>query len=90
MYLDDILIYSSNIDEYNEHMRLVLDWLSEFRLYVNPKKCEFGTEKVEVLGYIVDTKGVSLDPERVHMISDWQEPTSYHELQVFLGFVNFY
>ena len=90
IYLDDILIYSQDIDEYDKHVRLVLDRLSEFKLYVNPNKCEFEVESVEFLGYIVNTKGVSMDPSRVLMISEWKEPKSYHELQVFLGFANFY
>ena len=46
VYLDDILIYLRNMNERDEHVKLVLDHLSEFKLYINPRKCAFGIEKV--------------------------------------------
>ena len=34
--------------------------------------------------------GVVMDPERVRVIRDWPTPQSFHEVQIFLGFANFY
>ena len=47
---------------------------------------------MEFLGFIVDTQGVQMDPERVRTISEWKEhpPRSYRDVQVLLGFCNFY
>ena len=54
------------------------------------KKCEFFTTKVEFFGFIISVDGVSMDQRRVAAIKDWPKPKSFYEVQVFLGFVNFY
>ena len=71
-------------------MRAVLDRLRERRLYVKLSKCEFSVPEVSFLGYRVGAAGVSMDPSRVNAIMEWPVPTSYREIQVFLGFANFY
>jgi hypothetical protein len=53
-------------------------------------KCEFSTERVEFLGFIITIEGVVMEPSRVDTICDWPIPTTYREVQVFLGFANFY
>jgi hypothetical protein len=45
---------------------------------------------VEFLGFIVGVDGVKMDPRKVKAIEEWPIPKSYHDLQVFLGFTNFY
>ena len=90
VYLDDILIYSDSEEEHQKHVKRVLDRLKQFALYANLKKCEFTTRKVEFLGYIVSVDGIAMDPRRVSTIKEWPVPTSYREVQVFLGFANFY
>ena len=90
VYLDDILIYSATPEKHWDHVREVLERLRQYKLYGNLKKCEFSTTKVEFLGFIVSTEGVSMDAERVRTVRDWPRPQSYREVQVFLGFANFY
>jgi len=90
VYLDDILIYSKDKEEHTKHLRLVLERLRRHALYANPKKCRFYTKEVEFLGFVVSDEGVSMDPERVITIGDWPEPTTFREIQQFLGFANFY
>jgi hypothetical protein len=57
---------------------------------VKPSKCVFNTKEVEFLGFIVNTKGVVIEPSQIETICDWLVPTSFREVQVFLGFANFY
>ena len=90
VYLDDILIYSDDPEKHLDHVRQVLDRLRQYRLYANPKKCEFFTTQVEFLGFIVSTDGVTMDQSRVDTIQSWPKPVNFHDVQVFLGFVNFY
>jgi transposase InsO family protein len=90
VYLDDILIFSQNQDEHRSHVKQVLKKLRKFGLYANLKKCEFETDTVEFLGFIVSTEGVKMDERRVQTIKEWPIPTTIRELQVFLGFANFY
>ncbi len=90
VYLDDILIYSENEADHIDHVKQVLDRLRRFSLFANLKKCEFFTTEVEFLGFIVTIHGVAMDKRRVTAIQEWPKPKSYHDVQVFLGFVNFY
>lgn len=89
-YLDDILIFSKDRDTHLHHIGQVLERLRSAELYAKPSKCVFFQDQVEFLGYIVSAEGVSMDPSRVDTIVSWPEPTSYHDVQVFLGFCNFY
>ncbi|KAF4546986.1 Transposon Tf2-5 polyprotein-like protein 3 [Elsinoe fawcettii] len=90
VYLDDILIYSDTREGHVRHVCEVLERLRRYKLYASKKKCDFFTTEVEFLGYIVTTAGVSMDPRRVIAIKDWPQPKSFHEVQQFTGFTNFY
>lgn len=47
VYLDDILIYSDNIDIHHDHVCQVLGKLREAGLFVKAEKCEFDVVEVE-------------------------------------------
>jgi len=90
IYLDDILIYSADPKDHVVHVRRVLQLLSNAQLQVNLEKCQFSVTKVEFLGYIISPEGISMDPAKVKAIISWPTPGSVHDIQVFLGFSNFY
>ena len=90
VYLDDILIYSSSLSEHVGHVREVLSRLMKHRLYVKLEKSEFHVDRVEFLGFIVSTSGVSMDSRKVKAILDWPMPVTVKGLQRFIGFANFY
>ena len=90
VYLDDMVIYSAREEDHEEHVRKVLEALIEAGLYCKLSKCVFGVREIDFLGYIVNTDGVAMEKSRVSTIQDWPEPQSIHEIQVFLGFANFY
>ena len=90
VYLDDILIYSREGEDHEEHVRRVLERLRKHKLYAKKSKCEFSVDRVEYLGFIITTEGVVADPARVESVAQWPRPKSFREIQVFLGFANFY
>jgi hypothetical protein len=92
VYLDDILIFSKTIEEHTQHLQQVCQRLREHELYGKPSKCDFYKKEMEFLGFIINAEGVQMDPRRVQTISEWKDhpPKSYHDVQVFLGFCNFY
>ena len=89
-YLDDILIYSDNKKEYDEHVCLVLACLQEFRLYVNIEKCVFKTWEVPYLSLLIGVDSIRMDPQKIVTITDWLTSTKFKQVQSFLRFVNFY
>jgi hypothetical protein len=89
-YLDDILIYSDNLDEHRIHVQKVLQALSDADLHLKPEKCEFHRQEVKYLGFIISTDGTKMDPAKVTTIQEWPTPMNVKDMQSFLGFANFY
>jgi hypothetical protein len=90
VYLDDILIYSKTREDHVFHVKQVLEKLREHRLWAKAEKCRFFQNSVDFLGYVVSQDGVSMDPAKVKTILEWKPPRNVKDVQVFLGFANFY
>jgi hypothetical protein len=89
-YLDDILIFAATRQQHTEHIQQVLSRLRRAKLYAKPSRCLFYQDHIEFLGYIISSTGVAMDSKRIEAIVSWAEPKSYHDIQIFLGFCNFY
>jgi len=68
VYFDDILIYNLFLEDHKLHVRQVLETLRKERLYVNPTKCVFAIDHIDFLGFIMSSKGVHVDEEKVATI----------------------
>ena len=91
VYLDDILIYTEDPGQLHvEAMRWILDQLRKYSLFANLKKCCFYQDEVCFLGYVVSSKGISIEAKKIEVLQKWLEPKSVQDIQVFLGFANFY
>jgi hypothetical protein len=90
IYLDNVLIYSESASEHKRHVRMVLEKLRQAGLYAKPEKCQFSVQEVAFLGYLISPHGVRMDPKKVEAVTAWPIPQSQHDIQVFLGFANFY
>ncbi len=91
VYLDDILIYTQDTGaKHVEAVKWVLDKLRQHGLFINLQKCRFGTDKVHFLGYVIAPTGVSMEGDRIQSVKNWPELKSVREIQVFVGFANFY
>ena len=90
VYLDDILIFSSNLEDHKKHVHQVLQALLEAKLFVKAEKCLFHAKTVSFLGFIVSEGRVHMDPTKVSAVMNWPIPRSVKEVQRFLGFANFY
>ena len=90
VYLDDILIASSTMEEHLQDLERVFKILEENGLVVNRKKCILGVASIEFLGHLVDANGIRPLPEKVEAIKKVAPPTTIKELQRFLGMVNYY
>ena len=85
VFIDNILIYSKNEEEHEEHLRIVLQCIRDHQLYAKFSKCEFWLNIVKFLGHTVSSEGISIDPSKVQEVMDWKPPTSVHQIRSFLG-----
>ena len=90
VYLDDILIFSENEKIHEIHVKEVLRRLSSNKLYAKLSKCLFHVKKVEFLGFVLSSDGISMAPNKVKAVQEWLPPKNQKELMSFLGFTNFY
>ena len=91
VYLDYIPLYTE--DPSQAHVNVVWCVSKELRkngLFANLKKCCFHKDEICFLGYVVSAHGVRIEEERIDAVKNWPEPKSMHDIQVFLGFANFY
>ncbi|WVZ80149.1 hypothetical protein U9M48_027648, partial [Paspalum notatum var. saurae] len=78
VFIDDILVYSKNEKEHEEHLRIVLSRLREHKLYAKFSKCAFWLKEVAFLGHILSAKGVVVDPGKVEDVLNWKQPQPYY------------
>ena len=88
-YVDDLLIVSATFEEHIDHLHKVLTRLHEAGLTLNRAKCFFCRDSARFLGYLLDSDGLRPDPERVVCVQNFPTPRSVHDVQSFLGLVNF-
>jgi hypothetical protein len=90
IYLDDILIFTSNLEEHCCITHKVLKCLQEHDLYLQPEKCEFEKTEVEYLSLIISEGRIHMDPAKVKVVKEWAEPWNLCNVCTFLGFANCY
>jgi hypothetical protein len=89
-YLDDILIFSSSLEEHLSHLRLIFSRLRQHGLKLKLKKCSFLQEETNYLGFVIDTNGVKPDPKKVAAIRSLPAPTCVREVRSFIGMCSYY
>ncbi|XP_050368930.1 uncharacterized protein LOC126787035 [Argentina anserina] len=90
VYFDDILVYSPDASQHVDHLKKIFEVLREQKLYANLKKCEFLTESLIFLGYVISVDGIKVDSKKVEAILEWPTPQSIHDIRSFHGLASFY
>jgi hypothetical protein len=79
VFIDDLLIMSLLMWEHKEREIKVLARLAEHDLFLKPEKCVFSQRQVEYLGFIISKKSVSMDPNKIWGITEWEIPKTVKE-----------
>ncbi len=90
VYIDDILIWSSNWKQHLEHLRGVFGQLEKEGLTCQVAKCEFGKSELEFLGHRIGHGRLSVPADRITALTNYKRPVSKKQLRAFLGYINFY
>ena len=90
IYLDDILIYSDNMDDHKKHVKEILKRLRENWLYASPTKYVFHRDRIKFLGFVLGVDGLRIDKSKTQTIQNWPTLRRVKDVQSFLGFANFY
>ena len=89
-YLDDILVFSANIKEHLEHIRILFQRFREVDLKLSKRKCSFLKAHVQYLGHYISGSGLEPVPEKLESLKRMPPPTDVTGVRKFLGFVGYY
>ena len=90
VFIDDIIIHSSNEEEHVELLAWVFQRLRDEHYYAHPEKCEFMMDEVSFLGHVVNSVGIAVQEHKVAAVREWPTPTTKREVRGFLGLTGYY
>nr|GEU97345.1 putative reverse transcriptase domain-containing protein [Tanacetum cinerariifolium] len=79
VFIDDILIYSKDVEEHEKYLKIILELLKKERLYAKFSKCDFWLDLIQFLGHVIDRSGVHVDPTKIKAIKSWAAMTTSME-----------
>ncbi|BFG15851.1 hypothetical protein CerSpe_021250 [Prunus speciosa] len=89
VYIDDVVIKSPEAENHVSNLRKAFLKMSQHKLKMNPKKCVFGVQAGNFLGFLVRQRGIEIDKNKAKSIIEAQPPRNKKELQSLLGKINF-
>lgn len=89
-YIDDVLIATETIEQHFDILRQIFERLTSYNFTLKLSKCVFFEREVSFLGFSVSRHGISPDPDKLQVISQFAAPKNKRELQQFLGVCNYY
>ncbi len=84
------MVYSNTVEDHRKYVRTVLKALLKAGLYLKLRRCEFIAKEIRFVGFIITLEEVRLEKDRRATIEELPIPDSHRDIQVFLGFANFY
>ena len=81
VYLNDILIYSKDLEEYKQLVQWVFAILQENHLFLKPQKCEFKRSTTKYLGHIIENEEIQMHLKKAKPINEWPELKNLKQLQ---------
>jgi hypothetical protein len=90
VYLDDIVVYSTSLDEHIQRLREVFERLRNANFKVQLDKTEFLRKEVSYLGHLVTSNGVKPNPDKIKAIKNYPIPKTTKEIKGFLGLLGYY
>jgi len=89
-FVDDIVIASQSMEEHKIHVTKVVDRLTEVNLKLNPDKCKFFQNKINLLGFRISPRGVSIDRRKIANVQEFPTPKSGKDIQRYCGLINYF
>ena len=90
LYLDDIIVFSSTVEQQLERLRLVFERIRKANLQLKPKKCHLFRKEVSFLGHRVSADGVTTEEDKVQAVKEWPVPKTVKAVRSFLGLTGYY
>ena len=90
VYLDDIVVFSRDINEHLEHLGQIFERLRQAGFKLRPKKCFFAKKEVRYLGHVISASGIATDGGKTRAVKEFPVPKNVKDLRSFLGLASYY
>ena len=90
VYIDDIIVFTPTFDEHIKVLKEVFQRIKAAGLKISPKKCEFARTELIYLGFIINSKGISTNMEKVQAVVEIPDPKDIKDLQTVVGKLTYY
>lgn len=90
VYMDDIIVFSSSLQEHVVRLRKIFDRLRKANLKIQLDKTEFLRKEVAYLGHLITKDGLKPNPQKITAIQKYPLPKNNKELKGFLGLLSYY
>jgi len=81
MLVNDIAVKTHNKDNHLQDLRTIFDIMQGHQLKMNPTKSFLGVSSDRFLGFIITSKGIQLNPDKIKAIQGMQPPKALKELR---------
>ncbi|GKV35101.1 hypothetical protein SLEP1_g43414 [Rubroshorea leprosula] len=85
VYVDDILVKRKSLDQHIEDLKQVFEVLKTHNMKLNPTKCTFGVKAGKFLGFMLTSRGIEVNPEKIRAVLEMKPPSSTKEVQKLMG-----
>ena len=90
IYLDDILVHSSDEEAHKAHLLEVFNRLSAAGVTLRGRKCRIGMKTIAYLGHVFSAQGMAPDPSKIQAVQEWPVPSNITDVRQFLGLASYY
>ena len=78
--MDDVLVHGRDATEHDARLMRALEQIKKAGVTLNKDKCQFGKERIEILGHVIDANGISADPNKLSALVEMKKPENITEL----------
>jgi hypothetical protein len=90
VYLDDIIVFSTEVEDHRKHVKMIINRLREFLLRVKTKKVRAAEESVVYLSHEIHDGKISPGKDKVEALHRMPQPKSTKQAQCFHGLASYY
>ena len=90
VYLDDVIVYSTSLEEHLRRLGLVLDRIKSSGLKIKPSKTHLLKRSVDFLGHVISYRGIQPQADKISAVDNWKRPENVHDVKAFVGLCTYY
>ncbi len=90
VYLDEIVIYSTTLEDHIEHVKLVSERPRNLNFKIKLENCQIALDKIDFLGHEISNGAISQNKKKVMDLFKYTTPFNAKQIHSFIGLGSYY